>query len=166
MGIRYYAYAFDDELTGYALADPRSFIGRDPLADAWGFPPGASSWTGITGQALPERDMLYLDKAWSLLQVITRPRLLGESPRPAYRMFEGDVAYCDLGWDPWVRAIAPEEVASIADDLDSIDDEIIRTALSRRSDSDIEYACDYLTIAKRFVRGLAADGRGFAYLIG
>lgn len=39
MGIRYYAYAFDADMTARAQADPRSFISDDPLADAWGHAP-------------------------------------------------------------------------------------------------------------------------------
>jgi hypothetical protein len=33
MGIRYYAYAFDADMTTRALADPASFISDDPLAE-------------------------------------------------------------------------------------------------------------------------------------
>ena len=33
MGIRYYAYAFDNDQTDRALANPRAFISQDPLAD-------------------------------------------------------------------------------------------------------------------------------------
>lgn len=52
MGIRYYAYAFDPEHTEQAFADPGSFIAVDPLADAWGFPPGASIATPSFEQAV------------------------------------------------------------------------------------------------------------------
>lgn len=64
MGIRYYAYAFDKHLTGAALADPYSVIGVDPLADAWGLPPGFTSGVTDFTPSVPERDLLYLDKAW------------------------------------------------------------------------------------------------------
>lgn len=36
MGIRYYAYAFENDQTERVVADPRRFISDDPLADAWG----------------------------------------------------------------------------------------------------------------------------------
>lgn len=88
MGIRYYAYAFDSEQTENALADPLSVIGSDPLADAWGLEPGSSG--GVTDrQSVPERDLLYLDKAWPYLQGLTAPRPSSGAARAAYRMFEG-----------------------------------------------------------------------------
>lgn len=89
MGIRYYAYAFDGDLTERALADPRSIVSGDPLADAWGMEPGAQSSIATFKQAIPERDMLYLDKAWGLLQAVTAPTAFDSVARPAYRMFEG-----------------------------------------------------------------------------
>lgn len=61
MGIRYYAYAFDPDLTEWALADPRSFLSADPLADAWGLEPGAAVSIATFRQTLPDSEMLYLD---------------------------------------------------------------------------------------------------------
>jgi len=63
MGIRYYAYAFDADMTARAQADPRSFISDDPLADAWGMPHGAQIAVTNFEQSVPETEMLYLDKA-------------------------------------------------------------------------------------------------------
>ena len=40
MGIRYYAYAFDVDLTEQAARAPHSILSCDPLADAWGMEPG------------------------------------------------------------------------------------------------------------------------------
>ena len=52
MGIRYYAYAFDADLTERALADPRSVIGETALAGAWGMPHGAAIETAdLVGSA-------------------------------------------------------------------------------------------------------------------
>lgn len=83
MGIRYYAYAFDHELTGQALADPRSILSSDPLADAWGLVPHAAVSTATFEQVVPRRDMLYLDKAWRELQFLTGPHRAGASRDPA-----------------------------------------------------------------------------------
>src|SRR5690606_16864602 len=107
MGIRYYAYAFDSDQTGKALADPLTVIGSDPLADAYGLEPGFRQGVTDFRQSLPERDLLYLDKAWPYLQRLTAPRSGGAAARPAYRMFEGQVTYADDGftWRPWVRAL-------------------------------------------------------------
>ncbi|WP_208544560.1 hypothetical protein [Rathayibacter sp. VKM Ac-2759] len=88
MGIRYYAYAFNADRTEAALADPRSIISDDPLADAWGMPHGVSTAVATFVQSVPERDMVYLDKAWAPLQALTAGRAPGGSPRPAHRMFE------------------------------------------------------------------------------
>src|SRR5690606_32097501 len=86
-------------------------------------------------QSLPERDLLYLDKTWSSLQMLTAPSCPDASPRPAYRMFEGQVRDADdgMGWYPWVRAIAPDEVAAIADDIETIPDSAIGAALNEHS---------------------------------
>lgn len=161
MGIRYYAYAFEGHQTEQALADPRAFIGADPLADAWGFEPGARVATVSFEQAVPERDLLYLDKAWRELQLLTRPDSPSGRPRPAYRMFEGQVQMCGDGWIPWVRALSPAELIDVADDVADLADE-----LHADSFADRDYVLDFLQRARRFVTDLAAEGRGMAYLIG
>lgn len=168
MGIRYYAYAYEKHQTAAALAHPRAFIGSDPLADAWGFEPHARVANVSFEQAVPERDLLYLDKAWSDLQALTAPRSSLESQRPAYRMFEGAVTMCDGGWRPWVRALAPDEVAPVAPDLDALVQEIASAGLpvGARIRGGEEYALHFLHRARLFVRGLASEGRGMAYLIG
>lgn len=169
MGIRYYAYAFDSDRTEQALAEPRSFIASDPLADAWGFEPHARVASPTFQQRTPARDLLYLDKAWRHLQVLTRPTSLG-SARPAYRMFEGQVALSSDGcsWIPWVRALEPTEVTLIAHDLGELTDETARDGLRRAGTAagDVDYAVHFLQDARSFVRNLAHDGRGMAYLIG
>lgn len=132
MGIRYYAYAFDSDQTGEALADPLTVIGSDPLADAYGLKPGFRQGRTDFRQSLPERDFLYLDKAWPYLQLLTAPRSSGAATRAAYRMFEGQVTYADDGftWRPWVRALPPHDVALIARDLETATDHDIKAGLS------------------------------------
>lgn len=171
MGIRYYAYAFDAEMTERALADPRSVISDDPLADAWGLPHGFTSGTTDFEQSVSKRDLLYLDKAWWLLQALTAPEAGEEEPRPAYRMFEGRVTDTHTGWLSWVRALTPGEVVAIARDLESIDDDTAEARFresARWGDQDAEaaYGLQYLRAARAFITGLAASGRGMAYLIG
>lgn len=161
MGIRYYAYAFEKDETHQALADPRAFIGEDPLADAWGFEPHAQVATVTFKQAVPERDLLYLDKAWRPLQVLT-----GRT-RAAFRMFEGDVTMSGLGWYPWIRALTPEEVLEVAEDLRALEDETPGEGLCAGiSDEDIDYALPFLSRARRFVEALASEERGMVYMIG
>lgn len=168
MGIRYYAYAFDADHSEAALTDPRAFISSDPLADAWGFEPHARLAWATFEPRVPERDLLYLDKAWPDLQALT---LLTSPPgvaRPAYRMFEGDVTVSVDGWswDPWVRALAPTEIRLIAEDLDDLDADVGGDRLRGPMRTDCDYVLHFLEQARRFTSGLARDGRGMAYLIG
>ncbi|UFU02300.1 YfbM family protein [Ruania suaedae] len=168
MGIRYYAYAFDDDMTERAFADPLCILSDDPLADAWGLVPGAAE-SPVTGQPrVPPRDMLYLDKAWPLLQSLTAP---DGAARPAHRMFEGEVRMHAEGWDPWIRTLSPEEIPAIARDLAGIDESQVSACVDRiapglRRAGDLEYAREYLRRAQRFVTDLAAEHRGMVYQIG
>lgn len=168
MGIRYYAYAFDRDQTDQALKDPRTFIADDPLADAWGFQPHARAAFATFKQAVPEKDMLYLDKAWRYLQLITGPASPKGSARAAFRMFQGDVTMCDEGWVPCCRALTPAAVAEAAHDLATIDDERAAVDLAAfvPSDDEVLYALQYLGRARTFATDLAVDGRGMAYMIG
>lgn len=173
MGIRYYAYAFDADRAQQAVDDPQSILSSDPLADAWGLEPHASVSVATFEQVSPKRDMLYLDKAWSALQSLTRSAPGSPAAGSCYRMFEGNVTMHDMGWDPWVRTILPEEVPSIRDDLCAIDESRVRSwARTWRSrhgadeDDELRYVLDYLTRAQEFVEALATDGRGMVYLIG
>ena len=127
MGIRYYAYAFDADLAEQAVEDPHSILSSDPPADAWGLEPHAAMSVATFEQVSPKRDMLNLDKAWSGLQSLTRPAPDEPAAGTSYRMFEGHVRMHDMGWDPWVRTILPEEVPSIRDDLCAIDESQVRT---------------------------------------
>ena len=165
MGIRYYAYAFDNHQTQAALTDPHTFISSDPLADAWGFEPHARVARPSFEQSVPERDMLYLDKAWRPLQALTNS---SEVRRPAYCMFEGDVAMREGGWtwDPWIRVLTPSQVRHIELDLRGRTGDTARRQLEERvSDDDVDYAMHYLDRARRFVEDLAWNGRGMVYTI-
>jgi len=170
MGIRYYAYAFDGDRTDEALADPRAFISSDPLADAWGFEPHARLSVATFEQRVPERDLLYLDKAWQDLQALTGPAQSSGLSRPAYRMFEGQVAMSADGWSwtPWVRALDPAEVRLVAPDLSGLAADVARDHRRRdgATQADADYVLQLLGRACTFVGGLAREGRGMAYLIG
>lgn len=163
MGIRYYAYAFDADLTALALADPRSFISDDPLADAWGMPHGAQTATPTFVQSVPKTEMLYLDKAWSALQALSAPERPGDAPRPAYRMFEGQVTVTERGWIPWVRTLPPEVVIEIAGDLAELAKSIGDVPGPSRDADDVR---GFLASAAEFVSQTASRGRGFVYMIG
>lgn len=163
MGIQYYAYAFDADMTELALADPLSVISDDPLADAWGMPHGAKVATTNFVQSVPMTDMLYLDKAWSSLQALTAPSEPYDIPRPASWMFEGQVTMHGYGWIPWARAFAPDAVVWIAEDLVELQ-RSVRHDLA--TDEEERYMLDYLQRAVEFVTQLASSNRGFAYVIG
>lgn len=171
MGIRYYAYAFNSDQTEEAMKDPMRFVSSDPLADAWGFEPGASGFLNATWeQAVPQRDMLYLDKAWKHLQDITGPSD-GSPVGPSYRMFEATPGWHVHG--PWNRALSPDEMVAIAEDLARITDaDATRRVRANRyfgrkaSTLDVEYALLYLHKAREFADGLVRDGRGMVYTIG
>lgn len=163
MGIRYYAYAFDAKMTGMALADPLSFIGDDPLADAWGLPHDARFAATDFVQSVSKTDMLYLDKVWPSLQELSAPSSLAAKPRPAYRMFEGQVTWTDEGWIPWVRALAPEEVSEIAKDLVGLQRGLPDDAAS---DPNFEDVLEFLQRAVDFVTQAASANRGLVYTIG
>ncbi len=170
MGIRYYAYAFDGHVTDLVLADPRSFLSADPLADAWGLESADGAATATFERAVPERDMLYLDKAWRQLQAFSAPSKDEVDARPAFRMFEGQVTMHHDGWEPWVRVLPPSDVDIIAKDLNELTDTELGKWLqdSWRFErvSDIGYAVGYLQQARAFVSNLAAANRGLVYLIG
>lgn len=172
MGVRYYAYAFDADLTEQAVRAPHAILSHDPLGDAWGMEPGAKVGFPTFEQVPPARDMLYLDKAWWHLQKLTAPAAGAALVRPAHRMFEGSVAVVGLGWHAWVRTLTPWEIPAIAHDLASISDEDAHAeframARGRRDPGgDADNACVFLRRAREFVGGLAADGRGMVYLIG
>jgi len=171
MGIRYYAYAFDADRAQQAIDDPFSILSSDPLADAWGLEPHATISVATFEQTVPKRDMLHLDKAWPALQALTRPAPGDPSQRAAYRMFEGNVSFHDLGWDPWVRTILPSEVPAICDDLCSIGENDVRASFrpnahSRDADGDLHYVFEFLARAQEFMVTLAADQRGLVYEIG
>ena len=173
MGIRYYAYAFDGDHAQQAIDNPHSILSSDPLADAWGMEPHASVGVATFEQVSPKRDMLYLDKAWSALQSLTRPDPDDPSTGASYRMFEGHVTIHGLGWDPWVRTILPEELPAIRDDLCAIDEASVRewahawrSPFGANDEAELRYVLDFLTRAQRFAESLAADGRGMVYLIG
>ncbi len=158
MGIRYYAYPLPAEFVERAKIDPHLFMSADPLADAW-------------GPAEDRPTMLYLDKCWSLLQRLTRPDL-DSSPRPAYRLFEGDVTFVHdgLAWIPWIRALDPGEVVEVAQDLCLLDSNDIR-ALFQRPDfrgrkDDFDYLAQYLAEAQSFATRMSKAGSGLLYLIG
>jgi hypothetical protein len=113
--------------------------------------------------SVPKTEMLYLDKAWSHLQAITRPSAMNRRRRPAYRMFEGQPAMHEYGWTPWVRALSPKEVLEIAEDLVELQPAVRDDQIAHGG---TRYVVDYLNRAVEFVTGVAASARGFAYLIG
>jgi len=172
MGIRYYAYAFDRDQTRKAVADPHTVLSDDPLADAWGLEPHAAVSVTTFEQSVPERDLLYLDKAWRHLQIITGPAVGEVTRRPAFAMFEGEVTMHGMGWEPWVRTLTPDDVVDIARDLALLSDEQARAALSgftRFGDDEAgetAYALQYLAAARRFVQRLVEEDRGMVYMIG
>lgn len=158
MGIRYYAYPIAAEDYLAARENPCRFHGADPLADAW----------GLHDQ---QPEMLYLDKCWRELQILLGSPV-GDSPRPAAQLVQGQVTDTDMGWIPHEQALSPEEVGAIAADLATVGESDIRKALPRfnrpddSEDQEFEYVAQYLAEAKKFTAHLASQGYGLVYLIG
>ena len=98
--------------------------------------------------------------------------LMGEAPRPAHRLLEGQVKMTDGGWEPWVRALHPDQVDVVARDLATITVGEVETRFrelashGRDPEEDMNYACHYFRRAQEFIGSLAAAGRGLAYIIG
>lgn len=170
MGIRYYAYAVEADRIEDALECPSMFLSCDPLADALGMEVGAMSGTAIMRQVVPEQDMLYLDKAWSELQELSRTGGYDGGPRPSYHMFEGKVCMFGMGWEPWVRVLRPEEMKAISLDLKSLclEEEfpILEHGDGISGGERISYVASYLRAACRFADVLVGSGRGMVYMIG
>ena len=127
--------------------------------DAWGGPDDT-----------PE--MLYLDKCWRELQVLLGPRS-GIENRPALQLVNGSVTDTPTGWIPHERALSPEEVRAIADDLATVGESDIRRLMplitgrdAGEDDGEYRYVAQYLAVAKGFTQKLAREGRGLVYLIG
>ncbi|MCV7192025.1 DUF1877 family protein [Mycolicibacterium brumae] len=155
------------------MEGPATAVSDDP----WGFAPGS---LGVLDAGFEEeeeeydfeRDTLYLDKAWSLLERVTRPQF-GESARPAHRMFDGHPTMTKRGdYVPFVRVLTPAEVSAAAADIAELSDAEVAERLgpeapfgTTRSD-DVEYALQYLRDARSFMADLAARGRGMTYTIG
>lgn len=174
MGIRYYAYPLDKREAERAVADPLSAFSSDPLADAWGLEPGASIGRANLDRRSSWREMLYLDKAWRHLQILSMPQSHESVARPAYRMFEGNVTtdHDCSGWEPWLRAIAPEEVPEIVNDLELINHSGMPAFLHATAclgpdpDPEISYAGFHFAQALEFAAAMRDDGRGLVYMIG
>lgn len=174
MGMRYYAWAYEEDQAGIALEEPRKLMSDWPLADAWGLVPNNGS-SLITGPRKPKSEMLYLDKTWHIMQSLTWRDWFSEKPaRPCARMFEGYPTSDDgfESWESFVRGIMPDEVPAIADDLESMTDGFVKQRIradahdSGSAESDIDYVLPYLHSAQEFVREVADTGRGFVYSIG
>lgn len=174
MGIRYYAYPLDTEMTEQAVADPYCAFSRDPLADAWGLEPGAAVSRMDPERVSARPEMLYLDKAWRHLQILTMPASRGSAARPAYRMVEGDVTMerAWWGWEPWLRAVRPEEMPGIVEDLESIERTGVASLLREKAflgpdpEQEIGYAGEYFLQALEFATAMRDNGQGLVYMIG
>ena len=105
------------------------------------------------------------------MQKVTGPANDRVLPRPAFRMFEGDVNWGPFGHDRWVRIVPPREVVTIAADLAALSEEEIRAKsdgsdfLHQSADEEAEYMMRSIRMATNFVQGLVKTGRGFIYLI-
>jgi hypothetical protein len=160
MGIRYYAYPVDAELLEIAKTSPRSFLGDDPLMDAWG--------------PIDEKPhMLYLDKCWRDLQMLFSGD--GTSPaRSASALVKGQVTHTNGGWIAYEAVLDPAQVSEIALDLATISPTEVRSVLTAQRtlglnddfEKEIEYVTHYLRGALAFTKGLSELGNGLVYTIG
>lgn len=119
------------------------------------------------GRVIPDQDLLDLDKAWSVLQGLTRPEGCIEDARPAFRMFDGHVRMCPgtMCWEGWTRTIGPDDVPPIAVDVRQLQDDY-RELYPEDIDDEIAYVRHHLAAAAEFTTRLAFEGRGFTYHIG
>lgn len=163
MGIRYYAYPVEAEFTDHARVSPRMFMSIDPLTDAWGPAEGRPT-------------MLYLDKCWRELQALFGAKPQGPA-RPAYELVSGEVVMHHDGWEPFIRSLDPNQVASVAQDVGHVTKADVEAWLldsrteplnaeDRDRDEELRYVMQYLGDAKTFTEQLALEERGLVYLIG
>ena len=153
MGIRYFASAIRPTDVDTARSDPRCFQCKRYDDDDW-------------DPTEPVDRGLDLDKSWWELQ------LLFES-RPAHMLVEGRVTQSSNGWIPHYGVLDPEQVRQVAEDLATIDEDVLVRAGVRgydgviaRGSSDFNYVMQYLNAAKEFTALLARDGLGLIYTIG
>lgn len=167
MGIRYYAYAYGTVQTDCVEQDPPGIVVDELIADAWEFESDDAVSTLTGEQRLPERDILYLDRAWMHLQRVTAPQN-GEPIRPAHRMFQGEPSWAGR---PVERTLSPQAVVEISADLALvIDDEVAERVRAQPCfgdpDGEVDYVLDHLARAREFVKELVRSGRGMIYMIG
>lgn len=163
MGITYFACAYPAELTELVVKRPEFALTANPVMEAW-------------RREQPEGHILLdLDKTFHAFQFASAPDPISDFPgRPCFRMFEGQVTQgvsWDYGWDPWLRAITPDETVLIAEDLISVEVEsVAQGEVAHYPHTSLEdarrTAQQVLHQAQVFTQRLAACGNGFAYMIG
>lgn len=185
MGIRYYANAFAANMADRVIEDPTVAFPQGSCTDRWGarqpmgvVGPRHASWHPNPSVSLsglgPQQPLLYLDKAWRPLQLLTGPNPMIASPgRPAFEMFRGMPSVGPTGsCTPFWRAINPRLVAAISVDLDELRGVQLERQIGRRfpnlhvGDMVYEYLVVNLDRVRTYVQEAADRGAGIAYMIG
>lgn len=170
MGIRYWASGLPPEAVERARRAPKCYFHDDPFEER-----------GPDGKR-EEIPVLDLDKAWHSLQRMTedpsaRPsgwRRSGAdrgwdlrrelSPRAASALVAGDVVHTYDGWTSYIGILDPEQVAAVADDLDTMGEGDVNAVYEDRDDR--AHVLHYLEQAKEFAAEVRDRGWGVIYTIG
>lgn len=154
MGIRYYAWAIDDDDIEWMAVYPCGCECRDPRPDR--------------REMLAELGTLDLDKSWRDFQFLF-DATGREAGRPAGRLVLSDPGLLTmLPYEPTRRLVSAAHVAEAAADLATVTRHEVR-AISRNGyggDGHFSYVAHHLEQAQRYTERLAEQGLGLRYYIG
>ncbi len=158
MGIRYYAWAIDDEDLYWMAEFPCACECRDPRPER--------------GEALRRLDVLELDKAWWYFQELF-DAMGTVAGRPAGRLVLSHNMMSSIEYEPSYGLVSAAHVAEAAADLARVTLDEVRELTARRDRSEQRqfgglqnFLIEQLESARRYTERLAERGLALRYRIG
>lgn len=158
MGIRYCAWAIDDEDLEWMAEFPCTCQCRDPRPER--------------REALRRLDVLELDKAWWYFQELF-DAMGTEAGRPAGRLVLSHDMMHTIDYEPSYGLVPASHVAEAAADLARVTLDEVRALTSRRDRSEQRqfgglqnFLIERLELARRYTERLAGRGLALRYRIG